>query len=111
MSSDNRIALLIFLIVIYIGLFLLLFPWMPVAMWSGAFLSDPVLEYSAVYLLIGKVLPFLVIVYPIFMIHGVISSWLAMRRGKSSSIILLKALYPLLLIIPVLLVVVAFVKQ
>ena len=111
MSSDNRIALRIFLIVIYIGLFLLLFPWMPVAMWSGAFLIDPVLEYSAVYLLIGKVLPFLVIVYPIFMIHGAISSWLAMRRGKSSSIILLKALYPLLLIVPVLLVVVAFVKQ
>ena len=111
MSSDNKIVLRIFLIVIYIGLFLLLFPWLPVAMWSGAFLSDPVLEYSAVYLLIGKVLPFLVIVYPIFMIHGAISSWLAMRRGKSSSIILLKALYPLLLIIPVLLVVVAFVKQ
>ena len=111
MSSDNKIVLRIFLIVIYIGLFLLLFPWLPVAMWSGAFLSDPVLEYSAVYLLTGKVLPFLVIVYPIFMIHGAISSWLAMRRGKSSSIILLKALYPLLLIIPVLLVVVAFVKQ
>jgi hypothetical protein len=83
---------------------------MPVAMWSGAFLSDPVLEYSAVYLLTGKVLPFLVIVYPIFMVHGVVSS-LAIKRGKSSTSIILKALYPLLLIIPLLLVVVAFVKQ
>lgn len=111
MNSDSRIALRIFLVVIYFGLFLLLFPWLPVAIWSGAFLSNPVLEYSAMYLLIGKVLPFLVIVYPIFMVHGSVSSWLAIKRGKSSSIVLLKALYPLLLIIPVLLVVVAFVKQ
>jgi hypothetical protein len=90
---------------------LLLFPWMPVAVWSIVFLSDPITEYSAVPLLFGKVIPFFVLIYPVFLVHGMASSWLAMRRGKAAGLILMKALYPLLFIIPVLMLTVAFVKQ
>ena len=110
-DANNRMPLRLFLIAVYIGLFLLLFPWLPVAIWSAVFLNDPILEYSFVYLLFARGLPFFVIVYPIFLVHGVVTSWLAMRRGKSASLVLLKALYPLFLIVPVLFVVIAFVKQ
>jgi hypothetical protein len=90
---------------------LLLLPWLPIAVWSLVFLGDPILEYSAVPILFGKGIPFFVVVYPIFLVHGTVSSWFAVRQGKSTSLIFLKALYPLLLIIPVLMIIIIFLKK
>lgn len=111
MSAENRIILRIILIVIYIGLTLMLFPWLPLAVWSLVFLSEPILEFSALYIFPAKVIPFFIVVYPAFLIHGIISSWLAMRYGKSTSLVLFKALYPLFSIIPVLLITIIFFKK
>ena len=72
--------------------------------------GDPMPD-EIVSFIFGKLFPSLVLVYPIFLLHGVISSWLANELNRSPSVVLIKALYPLLLIIPVLLLVFAFHAQ
>jgi hypothetical protein len=80
-------------------------------MWCGAFVfGDPMPENFGVLFIFGKVIPSFVLVYPFFLVHSVVSSWRSMRQDQSANIVLLKALYPILLIIPVLLIVIAIFK-
>jgi hypothetical protein len=92
-------------------MFILLLPWLPVAVWCMVFLFGDPIPRDITHFIIGKVIPSFVLVYPIFLVHGVGSSWLAHKRNRSPSVVLIKALYPLLLIIPVSLLVVAFATQ
>lgn len=90
---------------------LLLIPWSPIAVWSLVILADPIREFSAMAMFIEKVIPFSVVVYPLFFVHGAIASWRAVHRGETATHIITRAMYPLLLIIPVLIITVIFLKQ
>ncbi len=112
MAEEIKTILSTMLLAIYAGLILLLIPWLPVAIWCVVFVfGDPMPENFGALFWSGKVIPSFVLVYPISLVHGVISSWQAMKDGKPALLVLLKALYPLLLIIQVLLIVIAFSKQ
>lgn len=112
MSKKSKTALRTVLLVIYTALIVLLLPWLPIAVWSVVFLHDPLPKgYDIVYFLFGKVIPLLILLYPIFLIHGIISSWRAMKNSKSSGLVVLRAAYPVLSIIPVLLIVTVFLGQ
>lgn len=111
MSATNRSTLRIILIAIYIGLILMLLPWLPLAVWALVFLSEPILDYSAIYIVSAKLIPFFIVAYPAFLAHGIISSWRAMGSERSAKIVIFKALYPLFTIIPVLLITILFLQK
>lgn len=110
MSKENRTSIRIILVFIYIGMTLLLVPWLPIAVWSLVILGDPIREFSAAAIFIEKVIPFLVVIYPIFFVHGAVSSWRAAHREEAATYIITRAIYPLLLIIPVLIITIIFFK-
>lgn len=87
---------------------LLLIPWLPIAVWSLVILADPIREFSAVAISIEKVIPFLVVVYPLLFVHGTVLSWRAFHRGKATIYIIARALYPMLLIILALIITMIF---
>ena len=111
MSKENRTFIRIILVFIYIGMALLLIPWSPIAVWSLVILADPIREFSAAAIFIEKVIPFLVVVYPLLFVHGVVSSWRSVHRGERATYIIARAIYPLLLIIPVLIITIIFLKS
>lgn len=87
---------------------LLLIPWLPIAVWSLVILADPIREFSAVAISIEKVIPFLVVVYPLLFVHSTVLSWRTFHRGKATIYIIARALYPLLLIILALIITMIF---
>ena len=78
MAPENKTILRTMLLAISAGLDLLLIPWLPVAIWCGVFVfGDPMPENFGALFWSGKVIPSFVLVYPILLVHGVISSWQA----------------------------------
>jgi hypothetical protein len=111
MSKENRTSIRIILVFIYIGMTLLLIPWLPIAVWSLVILADPIREFSAAAMIIEKVIPFFIVAYPLLFVHGAVSSWRAVHRGEAATYIITRAIYPLLLIIPVLIIAIISLKQ
>lgn len=107
----RRASMRLVLVLLYLIMLLLLLPWAPVAVWCMAFVfGDPMPDHPISWLF-GKVIPSMVLVYPLCLIHAMVASWRANGQGQATTKVLIKALYPLLLIIPVLMLVVAFIKQ
>jgi hypothetical protein len=101
-SKIDRPILRYILVSVYVLLIVLLVPWLPVAAWSAAFVfGDPMPTSFDATFVIGKLIPAFVLLYPLFLVHGLISSWKAMKGNRSTALVIFKALYPVLMIVPV----------
>ncbi len=77
----------------------LLAPWLPLAVWSLVFLADPV-DDSPIGLIIGRILPLSVLLYPVLLFFSLICGWYLYRKGKAGAALLVGAGLPSLSVSP-----------
>ena len=85
------------LIGIHIILVLSLLPWLSLAFWFANFLNDAIQAEPPSDLIIIEVTShLLVLLYPIFVAYGIVSSWVFFKKKSSKSKVFLNAISPVL---------------
>lgn len=85
------------LIGINIILVLSLLPWIALSIWFANFLNDAIQAEPRGDFVILEVLGHsLVLLYPVFVVYGIIASRALLKRKSSKSVVLLNALSPIL---------------
>ena len=88
------------LIGIYIILVLSLLPWIPLAFWFANFLNDAIqAEPRSDFIILEVLSHSLILLYPIFVVYGIIASWVLLKKKSPKLVVLLNALSPILLLL------------
>lgn len=88
------------LIGIRIILVLSLLPWISLAFWFANFLNDAIqAEPRSDFIILEVLSNSLVLLYPIFVVYGMIASWVLLKKKSPKLLVLLNALSPILFLL------------
>ncbi len=94
-QRGTKIVLILFSI-LYLSL---LAPWLPLAVWSMAFLADSSVDGLA-GLIFSRILPVSVLVYPVLVLLGLFFGWYFLRRRRTGKALLFGVGLPSLSVTP-----------
>ena len=85
---------------IHVILILSLLPWFPMFPWFANFLNDAIhSEPRSKFLVLDVTSYLIVLAYPIFVFYGIVSSWILLKRNSDKSVIIRRALSPIMLLL------------
>ena len=88
------------LIGIYIILVLSLLPWISLAFWFANFLNDAIqAEPRSDFIILEVLSHSLILLYPIFVVYGIIASWVLLKKQSPKLVVVINALSPVLVLL------------